>query len=296
MNRRVILFLSIGLIGVGVVGIFLNASSKSSETPQIISEVAKIAEKKRVVIAEALKDLNPKDILRAGDYQLRTIEVDKDSTESRNIDVLHSKTITGFLNLHFVARGNAIMPAGLESPNSKTFAIHSLKDGEIFWDYPFRAHDNYLSELTIGQTVSLFLRSAMIKSQKEQAVSRLRMDGSRDAQKVNKFEMNRITGPLEVIAIQRFDTESSEQKKDDKAPPVKNSATNLKKDLSANSYVGWLTLRIKSTQLARVKSIEKSGEIIAIPGELDAAAQRITTDQVIPHMHTHNVTELRGGK
>lgn len=300
MNRRVIIFLSIGLIVVGVLGIFLNSSSEKPTKPQSVAavKVFKAVEKKNIVIAEALKELNPKDILQASDYSLKTVEIDKDSQDPRDIHALGVKNINGFLNLNHVVAGNAIITTGLESPDSKTFALHSLKGNEIFWDYYFRAHDNYLASLTAGQKVSLYLRSAMLDPQKEKSPQRVPMDGNSAGRNVKKFEINHIAGPLDIIAVNRLDTGKSKDNKEGKEKEAKPKAdnSNLKKELTNDSYVGWLTLRIQSSQLAKLKSVEKSGEIIAIPGGNEAAVKRMTADQILPQMHKHNVTELRGGK
>lgn len=296
MNRRVTMFLSIALILVGVLGIFFHFSSEKSEPVQAekVSEPAAVAvQKKTIIIAEATRDLKPKDILQANDYRLRTIEVNESGSDVRDIQSLHVKNLTGFLNLNDVGSGNTILPTAVESPESKTFAVHSLRGNEIFWNYYFQAHEHYLSFLTTGQKVSIYLRTAMVAKKSRENNKNTLVEASSGSH-LKKFEINKVVGPLEVLAVNPI---LMEPDKGDRISPINLNKKELKTALTTDSYVGWLTLRLQPNQLAILKSVEPSGELFVIPVNGDgSAAHTITAEQVFPNMYKHQVNELRGGE
>ncbi|VEA71586.1 Uncharacterised protein [Serratia rubidaea] len=125
MNHRVLFFLSVTVIVIGLAGIFIQGRHADDVgAPQTVSTGVKT---KSITIAETLRDLKPHDIIEVKDYRLRTIEVAQDSQDERDIAAMGSSDLNGFLVRNHIAKHSAIVAKAVESPLSKTFLLHSLK-------------------------------------------------------------------------------------------------------------------------------------------------------------------------
>ncbi|AIU90397.1 hypothetical protein BV918_03565 [Pectobacterium odoriferum] len=268
-------FLSVAVIAIGVVGIFRGGADDSPK-----SEVATV-NTKSITIAEALRDLNPYDIIDVNDYRLRTIEVDKDSDDERDILTLGSSNLNGFLVRNHLAKNSGIITKSVESPMSKTFLMNSLRKDELPYGYQVTPQEEHLlSSLSIGDKVVLYIRVIDVNKMRgnNDDLMQLQEGGGNGAGlSMYKYALGRITSPLSIINIQRAEKKDNNHSLDDK------------------KYVGKVILRMNQKQLADLRVVENTGEILLFPAESSMAnKKKIKTDEVLPQFK--EVNELRGGK
>ncbi|ATV44429.1 pilus assembly protein CpaB [Pectobacterium sp. CHL-2024] len=276
MNHRVLFFLSVAVIATGVVGIFRGGADDSPK-----SAVA-VVNTKFITIAEALRDLNPYDIIDANDYRLRTIEVDKDSDDERDIRAIGASNLNGFLVRNHLAKNSGIIAKSVESPMSKTFLTNSLRKDELPYSYQVTPQEEHLlSSLSIGDKVVLYIRVIDMNKMRGSNDALMQLQegggGNGSGSSMYKYALGRITSPLSIINIQRVEKKDNDHSFDDK------------KD------VGKIILRMNQKQLADLRVVENTGEILLFPAESSMAnKKKIKTDEVLPQFK--EVKELRGGK
>ena len=278
MNHRVLFFLSVTVIVIGLAGIFIQGRHADDVgAPQTVSTGVKT---KSITIAETLRDLKPHDIIEVKDYRLRTIEVAQDSQDERDIAAMGSSDLNGFLVRNHIAKHSAIVAKAVESPLSKTFLLHSLKKNELPYGYLVRPQEEYLlSSLSVGDKVALYIRIAEVDKSRDAKVGAATPDGvgSGTGSTNKKYALGRIRGPLSILDVQR------EEKKGE---------TNA---FDSDKYVGKIVLRMDQKQLADLRVVEKSGEILLFPAEDGMGnKQKINMDEVLPQFKT--IKELRGEK
>ena len=182
MNHRILFFLSIIIIAVGVVGILNQRSPNSlvdtstNTTPSLKNKV--------ITIAEATKALKPYELLETSDYKISTLEIDSTTSDVRDLSSLSSSNLNGYLVLNNIAKGSAIIPSLVESPESKTFLMHSLRENELPYGYTVKPQEEYLlSSLNIGDKVSLFIRVTEVEKGKHSNVNFI-SDGGNSPDKI----------------------------------------------------------------------------------------------------------------
>ncbi|MTH45572.1 pilus assembly protein CpaB [Escherichia alba] len=268
-------FLSIIVIAVGVIGII---TQKNTATPHETSIKQTKAAKKTIVIAEATHSLTPREILRAEDYKLRTIEIDDNQKDIRDISLLGTKNLTGYLVRNNISQDSSILPTFIEAPTSKTFVIHSLKADELPYGYQVGEDDAYLlSSLAVGDRVSLYIRLIEVEKDKKDKIG-LVPEGSinPDAQ-MKKYTLNRISDPISILQV-------NEQKK----------LSTAGRAYGQKNIVGTIVLRMNRKQLANLRVVEKAGDILLFPVTRDQDNVTVKMDEVLPQLRS--VKELRGGK
>ncbi|MFI8416084.1 pilus assembly protein CpaB [Serratia sp. NPDC078593] len=276
MNHRVLFVLSVTVIVIGLAGIIMQGRH-SDDTDSVKTAVSSSVKTKSITIAEALRDLSPHDIIEVKDYRLRTIEIAQDRQDERDIRAMGSSDLNGFLVRNHIAKNSAIIAQSVESPTSKTFLLHSLKKNELPYGYLVRPQEEYLlSSLSIGDKVALYIRIA--ESNKNNGANDGGMtegSGSSTGSANKKYALSRVTGPLSILDIQR------EGKKEEV------------RTFDTEKEVGKIVLRMNQKQLADLRVVEKTGEILLFPAEDGMGnKQKIKMDEVLPQFKT--IKELRG--
>lgn len=275
MNHRMLFFLSVIVIAVGIIGIVTQKNTVVSHQPSITQEINL---KKTIVVAEATHDLQPRDILRPEDYKVRTIEVDKSEQDVRDISSLGTKNLTGYLVHNNIPQDSSILPGFIEAPTSKTFVVHSLGPDELPYGYPVSAEDEYLlTSLSSGDSVSLYIRLLEVEKDKESKVGLVSEGNSSSEKNMKKYALSKLTGPLNILQI-------TEDKK------VKAAGHSF----GLSQSVGTIVLRMNRKQLADLRVVEKTGDILLFPATNDQSSVKVRMDDVLPQFRS--VKELRGGK
>lgn len=276
MNHRILYFLSIAIIAIGVIGIFVQRYQHSSPAEPV---AATTLNNKVITIAEATRELKAYDILESGDYKIRTIGIDSGVKDLRDLSSLSSVNLNGYLVRNNIAERSAIMPSIIEAPTSKTFVMHSLRGDELPYGYVVKPHEEYLlSALKVGDKVSLYIRVTEIEKEKKSKVNYV-PEGSASADKnMKKYALSPVLTGLNIVDVQK-----------EKSKEGKSYST------SSDTPVGTLVLRINQQQLAELRVVEKAGEIILFPAEGGKSNyKKIEMDEVLPQFRS--IKELRGGK
>lgn len=275
MNNRVLFFLSITIIAVGIAGIFFQRFQSPSDNPPVTPHATGA---RVITIAEASRELHPYEILQVDDYKIRTIEIDDTKEDVRDLSSFPSIDLKGYLVRDNIAQGAAIIPALIESPDSKTFILHSMRGNEFPYSYLVKPNEEYLlSSLKVGNKVSLFIRIVEVESERKSKASYVPEDGSSEGL-LRKYTLSPVLGGLSILDVQQ--DKKSEEK-----------SVSLDQDES----IGKIVLRMNQEQLADLRVVEKVGEIILFPAEGGQEKNKKKgMDEVLPQFHA--IKELRGGK
>ncbi|AJQ98909.1 Flp pilus assembly protein RcpC/CpaB [Enterobacteriaceae bacterium bta3-1] len=273
MNHRMLFFLSIVVIAVGIAGIFVQKKAPENEVKQ--NAVTAV---NTITVAKAVRELKPYDILKRDDYTLTSIEVAQEIKDRRDISSLDNGDLQGYLVRHNISNGSFILPHMVESPSSTTFAAHSLRSNETPYSYKVKPEDEYLlSSLSIGDEVSLYLRLIEVDKSKKNNVGLVTEGSNIPDANMKRYAISRVMGPLSIVDIKKIPKEKT-------------------KSYSNEDFVGTIVLRLDSQQLAELKVVEKAGELLLFPFDEyeDESNQKIRMDEVLPQFNS--VKELRGGE
>ncbi|EOK7354511.1 pilus assembly protein CpaB [Escherichia coli] len=273
MNHRMLFFLSVIVITVGLAGIFMQ---KSETIPSSIAPTKTPA--KTIVVAEATRELKPGHILVPGDYKISTFQINKDEKDIRDISSLGTRNLNGYLMRNNISQFSSILPEAVESPSSETFLVHSLGPDELPYGYPVRPEDEYLlTSLSAGDKVSLYIRLTEVEKDKETKVGFV-PEGSRQADKeMKKYVLSKLSEPLSILQI-------------DKDKKVKSSG----RSYGQAQPVGTIVLRMNRKQLADLRVVEEVGDILLFPAANGQGNVKVRMDDVLPQFRS--VKELRGHK
>lgn len=269
MNHRILFFLSIVVIAVGIAGIFLQKKTPEPKAPDKTVSIAQT-----IMVAKVMRELKPYDILSRDDYKLISIEVSQESKDYRDISSLDNGDLQGYLIRNNIANGSFILPQMVESPNSPTFAIHSLRSNETPYSYKVKSEDEYLlSSLSIGDDVSLYLRLIEVDKSKKNSVGLVTEGSNNPDANMKRYAISRVMGPVSIVDIKK---------------------ENVELHNNDGSYMGTVVLRLNSQQMAKIKVVEKAGELMLFPFDGYENNQKIKMDEVLPQFNS--VKELRGGE
>ena len=274
MNHRILFFLSLIIIVVGLTGILLQKKepAEHGNGPAPVQG----AKKRAIAIAETLREIKPHDILSQEDYQIRTIEIDEADQDIRDISSLGTHNLNGYLALTHLPPDSAILPDRIEAPGSPTFVLHSLKKDEMPYSYRVSAQDeSLLTSLSVGDEVSLYIRLAENeKGQLNNAGTLTEMSGAPNSAASN-YAISPLSGPLSIIEIK------------------KDNAQGEKSGYEHHETVGSIVLRTSREQLAALRVAEKAGELLLFPADNDGdQAEKLSVGEVLKQFRT--VKELRG--
>jgi len=276
MNQRIIIFFSMVIIVVGVVGISLSGKSPDKKNPSPVVE--QTHQKKKILVAEALRNIESETILRPADYQLKYIEIDNGSEDGRDLKNIKASDVRGFLSRARFTKDSFILPAKLESPDSKTFYLHSLGKDELPYGYLVNSQDSYLlTTISVGNKVSLYLRFIEVDKSKQNATRLVSEMGSSAGSATPNYVIQKIAGPLDVLQVKQFEKQSKEN------------------SINSNKKMGMIIVRMNKEQMAAIKLVEKVGDLILFPAEGQAlAGNKRELDTLLPQFHS--VKQLRGGR
>ncbi|MGQ8774475.1 pilus assembly protein CpaB [Serratia sp. NA_112.1] len=277
MNNRVIFFISIVVIGVGITGIFLQNRQPNNE----IQKEKNVESEHTILIAQALRDLKPYDIINPSDYKVISVSAPKDINDPRDITSVPDSSIRGYLVRNNIGKDDYLSLSMLEAPSSPDFAKHSLRADEMPYSLPISNSDDYLLSSTFtGDKVSLYIRVTEVDKTKKNNIG-LVPEGSVSADKeLKKFVVSRIFKEITVLESKRFKVDKS------------NDQPQYGRE---NTPIGVIVIRLNQKQLAELRVIEKAGEIFIFPEGGDSKAiKKLRMDDVLPQFRS--VKELRGGK
>lgn len=273
MNQRILLFLSVIIIVVGVVGLI-----RSNDEPETVPETPQ-AVSKNIIIAEAVYDLLPGDIIDDNAFKIKSQLISEDH-DIRDLSAINGN-LQGYLVKNKIGRGENILLAALEKPGSEGFIKRSMQLGDVPYLFPVKKNDNeyLLSALNAGDKVAIYLRVVEIEKNKSPAAG-LVLESSASGKDIKKYVVNRVFDNLPVIA-----TTVSE-------PEPKTSRDPL---LAGNKeIVGYITIKLSQDQLVKLKTVENAGELFVAPAGTEGryVNGKVSMDDVLPQFRT--VKEIRG--
>lgn len=280
MNYRVLFVLSIIVICVGIGGIYMQNKQSKIVYP-LIEEKKEI--ENTIMVAEALRDLHRYDILTADDYKLTSLKISSSINDSRDISSISSGDIHGALIKNNVSKGMYLTPEIFVLSNSPDFASSSLRPDELPYSLKISSPDDYLlSAIKGGDRVSLFIRVIEIDKSKTSNVGLVPEGSVSASRETPKYSIIRLFRNLTILGSKRYEKNDKEKNK-----------YNLDKE---EEFVGEIMIRLNQLQLAKLMTVEKTGEIFLLPEGSDnqKSVSKMRMDDVLPQFRS--VKELRGGK
>lgn len=270
MNNRLLLFLAILIILIGVAGLFFQQTS--GPPPEVVKADASV-DMKVILVANAEQDLDTYDIIQDKSYKIRAIEVAVDLNDPRDITDL-GKNLNGFLVKKTIKKGGYILPGAIESPGSDDYIKHSLREDEFPYVYPIGRQEEYLlSLLSPGKKTAIYLK---FSSEDSDELPSARVEGSGNNKNI---AMKKIAEDVEIIWI-----------KDKRIKLGESTISNLTEDSP-----GSIILRVNGDVLSTLKLIENYGKIIITPEEINYK-ENMTDDKriedILPHLK--KIRALRG--
>ncbi|QKJ88625.1 pilus assembly protein CpaB [Paramixta manurensis] len=279
MNHRVLFFLSIMAIGVGVAGIFLQQQKNSQIEHK--EEVKHEDAPHSILVAKATRDLRSGDILAPQDYEVTSLKSSSTVTDPRDISSAPGGNIRGYLVTNNTQKGSELTLSMLLSPSHPDYARRSLGVNEMPYSFPITSTDNYLlSSTKAGDKLALYIRIREVEKGKTEMVG-LADEGasSLSSSHTPKYVVSRIFEQVTVLDSKRFET-------------AKESESRYAQE---NKPIGMIVLRLNQKQLAILRTIEKSGQLFLLPDSTARqGVKRIGMDDVLPQLRS--VKELRGKK
>lgn len=284
MSRRALFFLSIIIIMIGVCGIYLQGKKSP---PVVASAPAEKAIEKyhTITIAEAVRDLHQYELLRPDDFKMRVIQASVDSNNPCDISSRFHGDIRGAVMKNNVAQGSCLPSASFLLPGDEKFPGALLRADEMPYAFPITpANDYLLSVLNGGDTISLYIRVVEIDKANKSNVSLGGDDVGSAGGSNKKYVSMRVLKGVTVLESKRFGNGA----KDKKERPVSG--------YGINELKGEIILRMTKRDLARLITIEKTGQLFLLPeGDRNGDdISKISMDDVLPQFRT--IQELRGGK
>jgi pilus assembly protein CpaB len=272
MNQRILLFLSVIIIVVGIVGLI-----KSNDEP--VQEETLQTASKNIIIAEAVYDLFPGDIIDDNAFKIKSQQVSEDH-DIRDLSAINGN-LQGYLVKNKIGRGENILLASLEQPGSEGFIKRSIQLGDVPYLFPVKKNDNeyLLSALNAGDKVAIYLRVIEIEKNKSPAAG-LVLESSASGKDIKKYVVNRVFDNLPVIAT----TAATPETQKTRDPLL----------MADKEIVGYITIKLSQTQLVKLKTVEKAGELFVAPAGTEGryVNGKVSMDNVLPQFRT--IKEIRG--
>ena len=284
MNHRMLFILSIVVIVVGVCGIFIQNTQHQPVGVHKSESTRELAPEQKIMVAEALRDLKPYDILTAEDYRLISMRISSTMKDYRDISYLSNKGLVGALVRNHVAKGAFIIPAEIISPTDSSFISASLREGEVPFSLPiFSSGDYILSTTRSGDKMDVYIRLIEVDRNKKSDVGLMGEGSSGAAKNTPQYVTMRLLNNVTVLESKRFD-----KKKED--GQEKKRFTHEKEE-----PIGSITLRLNQRQVVELIAVAKTGEFFLLPdGGTESAGVKVRMDEILPQFRS--VKELRGRK
>lgn len=240
MNYRILFFISILILAIGVGGLFMMPTGQSeavSPTDSTASPAQKEPKKKNIKVAVARQSLSAGSILKEGDYQVSDMQVEEESVlmkdDVSDALVQNNDSLNGLVISEPVLDGRFVPSQALIAPTDERFLFYTVDKDEVIYRVYIRNENQFaLDTLRSGDIVGLYALQKDLAS------------GYSDEQR--RFDP--VLQNLEVVKINRF-------VKDDK-----NSALP-----EFNDYAGYVSVRMKADQVKNVLSLTKSRSLLVLP-------------------------------
>lgn len=239
MNYRILFFISILILAIGVGGLFMLPNQQSAPQAVTDTETATVPEpeKKTIKVALAKQSLPAGTILKEGDYQVSEMQVEPESVLAKD-DVSealaqNSDSLNGLLMSEPVLDGRFLPPQGLIAPSDERFLFYTVGKGEVIYRaYIRNEHQFVLDTLKSGDVVGLFA---------------LQQDFRANNSEQMRFDP--ILQNLEVVKIDRFIQEDA----------------NNSKQAGLADYAGYVSVRMHADNVKDVLSLTKSRALLVLP-------------------------------
>lgn len=284
MNHRVLFILSIVVIVVGIGGILIQNTQHQPVEDHKSESTRELASEQEIMVAEALRDLKPYDILTTEDYRLISMKISSTMKDYRDISSLSNGGLVGALLRSHVAKGASIIPAEIISSTDPSFISASLREGEVPFSLPILPDEDYiLSTTRSGDKMDVYIRLIEVERNKKNDVGLMDEGSSGAAKNTPQYATMRLLNNVTVLESKRFE-------KNKKEGQEKNRFTHEKED-----PIGSITLRLNQRQVVELMTVAKTGELFLLPdGGAESAGSKVRMDEILPQFRP--VKELRGRK
>lgn len=185
------------MIVVGILGLFFYFNQSR---PMAIPQASEPEKKPQqtISVAVATRDLDASTILRAGDFQIKTVTVEVDSSDTRFN--LVGKSLDNWALKSSVSANSWVPPDLLVQPGSDEYLTLFLQPGNILYTFELNKSDNYLlNNIKAGQGVDIYLSYRRIYPNHEDTLE-VAADQSREKNQLYN-RLKPLMGNKRVLAI-----------------------------------------------------------------------------------------------
>ncbi|TCW08588.1 pilus assembly protein CpaB [Raoultella sp. BIGb0138] len=185
------------MIVVGILGLFFYFNqSHPAALPQASQPEKK--PQQTISVAVAARDLDASTVLRAGDFQIKTVTVEVGSSDVQFN--LVGKSLDNWALKSAVSANSWILPGLLAEPGSNEYLTLFLQPGNILYTFELNKSDNYLlNNVKAGQGVDIYLSYRRIYPKHEDTLE-VGADQSREKNQLYN-RLKPLMGNKRVLAI-----------------------------------------------------------------------------------------------
>lgn len=185
------------MIVVGLLGLFFYFNQPNTNVPQQVSQ-PDIRPQQTISVAVATRDLEASSVLRAGDFQIKTVSVEVEGSEGQFN--LQGKHLDNWALKSAVPANSWISPGLLVEPGSDEYLSLFLQPGNILYTFELNKADNYLlNNIKPGQGVDIYLSYRRIYPNQEDTLE-ISAEQSRDKNQLYN-RLKPLMGNKRVLAI-----------------------------------------------------------------------------------------------
>lgn len=185
------------MIVVGILGLFFYFNQSR---PAAILQASQPEKKlqQTISVAVAIRDLDASTVLRAGDFQMKTVTVEVGSSDAQFN--LAGKSLDNWALKSAVPANSWILPGLLAEPGSNEYLSLFLQPGNILYTFELNKADNYLlNNVKAGQGVDIYLSYRRIYPKHEDTLE-VGADQSREKNQLYN-RLKPLMGNKRVLAI-----------------------------------------------------------------------------------------------
>ncbi|EJR0220673.1 RcpC/CpaB family pilus assembly protein [Raoultella planticola] len=185
------------MIVVGILGLFFYFNQSR---PAAILQASQPEKKPQqtISVAVAIRDLDASTVLRAGDFQMKTVTVEVGSSDAQFN--LAGKSLDNWALKSAVPANSWILPGLLAEPGSNEYLSLFLQPGNILYTFELNKADNYLlNNVKAGQGVDIYLSYRRIYPKHEDTLE-VGADQSREKNQLYN-RLKPLMGNKRVLAI-----------------------------------------------------------------------------------------------
>lgn len=185
------------MIVVGILGLFFYFNQSR---PAAILQASQPEKKPQqtISVAVAIRDLDASTVLRAGDFQMKTVTVEVGSSDAQCN--LAGKSLDNWALKSAVPANSWILPGLLAEPGSNEYLSLFLQPGNILYTFELNKADNYLlNNVKAGQGVDIYLSYRRIYPKHEDTLE-VGADQSREKNQLYN-RLKPLMGNKRVLAI-----------------------------------------------------------------------------------------------